>query len=170
MELAPLLPLAPATSPSAGVSAARATTRRLPARVVQSSYAGPAALASLACLARVAGRRNGAKTPRRASFGPAPMAEEQKQDIQSTQIGARVSYVVLSNMQAILRQLDQYGYSQVRVEKSLEISRLVLFQRFPLLFPFSGHRNFAPGVSAQCRWTAFWAAPRTATQIRSEMR
>lgn len=41
------------------------------------------------------------------------MAEEQKQDIRSTQIGSRVSYVVLSNMQPILRQLDQYGYSQV---------------------------------------------------------
>ncbi|CAK9083842.1 unnamed protein product [Durusdinium trenchii] len=48
-----------------------------------------------------------------ASFGPTPMAEEQKQDIRSTQIGSRVSYVVLSNMQPILRQLDQYGYSQV---------------------------------------------------------
>lgn len=36
---------------------------------------------------------------RKASFGPTPISEEQKQDIQSTQIGSRVSYVVLSNMQ-----------------------------------------------------------------------
>eukprot|EP00435_Cladocopium_sp_Y103_P020088 s218_g4.t2 len=55
----------------------------------------------------------GRRLRRKASFGPTPISEEQKQDIQSTQIGSRVSYVVLSNMQAILRQLDQYGYSQV---------------------------------------------------------
>lgn len=60
-------------------------------------------------------RRRASKTKaqRGASFGPTPISEEQKQDVQSSQIGSRVSYVVLSNMQAILRQLDQYGYSQV---------------------------------------------------------
>lgn len=57
--------------------------------------------------------RGRGRVRRQASFGPTPISEEQKQDIQSTQIGSRVSYVVLSNMQAILRQLDQYGYSQV---------------------------------------------------------
>jgi len=66
--------------------------------------------AAVACLA--ASRRRG-RSARAAAFGPAPEAEEQKKDVESSQLGARVSYVVLSNMQAIMRQLDQYGYSQV---------------------------------------------------------
>ena len=43
--------------------------------------------------------RGRGRVRRQASFGPTPISEEQKQDIQSTQIGSRVSYVVLSNMQ-----------------------------------------------------------------------
>jgi len=50
---------------------------------------------------------------RQAAFGPVPVSEEQKKDVESHEVGARVSYVVLSNMSAILQQLQQYGYSQV---------------------------------------------------------
>lgn len=50
---------------------------------------------------------------RRATFGPTPTTTEKQTEVKKSDIGARVAYVVLDNMEGIKRQLQQYGYCQV---------------------------------------------------------
>jgi len=59
------------------------------------------------------GARRVLRSRRRASFGPTPMEMDQREDVKTSEIGSRVSYVVLENLKGILRQLEQYGYCQV---------------------------------------------------------
>jgi len=92
------------TTPSLGSSSPSRGKTALSAAVVISAFLS------------VKGRsRRGLRPSRTASkgFGPQSEMAQEKEVILSKQIGSRLSYVMLDNMDGILAQLQQYGFAQV---------------------------------------------------------